>query len=223
MRSRILAALIAALLIVSFAGCRTAPRNADGTKMTKAERRAAAREAKEQAREEKRAKAESKRESRDERQAAATPPPPPPPAPKPMAPPPPPATSVSKTNVIALHFDRGVNASMSPQQVRAQNQLADWMERDLRNMLTKQGYVIDDKAPTALNIRITDYNPGSTAARVWVGYGAGAASLNIRYDVVQHGRLVKGEDIGVGSSQSWQKCARKLNTDTVSSMNGVLK
>jgi hypothetical protein len=61
-------------------------------------------------------------------------------------------------------------------------------------------------------VRIVRYNPGSKAARMFVGLGAGAASLDIHYEFSDpRGRKMLSKDDGVGTSLEWQRLARKLN------------
>jgi len=73
-------------------------------------------------------------------------------------------------------------------------------------------------------VKIIKYNPGSKAARMLVGFGAGSASLDLRFEVYGEGPqplLVK--DHGRGSSRDWQFVCRTLSKDLVKFMGEALK
>jgi len=110
--------------------------------------------------------------------------------------------------------------------------LNDFMGKDLVRMLGKAGYeasLIADrnqytKGTYLLKVTIIKYNPGSKAARIVVGFGAGAVSLNTRFELfAPGGNLLVSDDHGVGSSMDWTSCARKLNKQTVEAVSGKLK
>lgn len=106
---------------------------------------------------------------------------------------------------------------------RSTKQMADRMERDLKSVLDKRGHYSSriirsrDEFKTAkdeylLAVKISRYNPGSKAARMIVGFGAGSASLDIHYDYINpEGETVLSKDDGCGTSLDWQRLARKLN------------
>jgi Domain of unknown function (DUF4410) len=112
------------------------------------------------------------------------------------------------------------------------NQLADFQEGDLLSLLLKAGYeparATDAAAQPGpgryvLKTKIVKYNPGSAAARMWVGFGAGAASIDFHYDLLgPDGSLYTQGDMSVGSGRDWRKAARKVNIDTVRAVNARL-
>jgi len=137
------------------------------------------------------------------------------------------ASAVEKNaqTTICVLFDNGVNNSLEARQAKAQTQVADWMDDDLVRVFaryTKAGYQAKriekrtDFTPQTgnylLTVKIIEYRPGSKAARMFVGYGAGGVSLKIHYELYANGKnaiLVK--DDGVFSGREWISAARKLN------------
>lgn len=132
---------------------------------------------------------------------------------------------------IMVVTDRGITAEMEPDRVEQINQLASWMEDDLLAILEKTGYApmrVEADAPPGpgrylLRVKIRDYNAGSKAARILVGFGAGAAVLNTHFELQGEdgGALVAG-DPSVGTGRDWRNAARKVNLQTVDSVNARL-
>jgi hypothetical protein len=133
-----------------------------------------------------------------------------------------PAGSVAAGTRMSVVLDRNIPAQLPEDKKRAQAQIGDWMEGDLVNVLRDAGYqsgaVRDPRAAPAgarsyvLAVRLIRYNPGSTAARMFVGFGAGAASLDVHYELrTRDGRVLLSHDDGVGSGADWRKVARVLN------------
>ena len=133
---------------------------------------------------------------------------------------------------ILCHFDRGITPEMTPEKQEQVQQLATWMEDDLLSILNKTGYAatrVDDPNTPAgpgryvLHVTIKNYNAGSKAARMLVGFGAGAAVLDTHFDLVGEGgsSLVSG-DPSVGSGRDWKNSARKVNLQTVDAVNARL-
>ena len=135
------------------------------------------------------------------------------------------AAAGAKIRMMVLS-ERGSAAEMGDRQYQYRNEVGAWMERDLLNRLTRSGYEAtliktrDAFQPQAdhylLVVRIVSYNPGSSAARMIVGFGAGAASLNNEYELygAAPDPLLSWED-GVGTSEHWKKLPRKLNANAV--------
>jgi len=133
---------------------------------------------------------------------------------------------------IMVHTDEGLPPDAAPDRVQQVQQLSTWMENDLLAILDKTGYaasrVEDPNTPAGpgryvLRVKITDYNAGSKAARMLVGFGAGAAVLNTHYELIGEGGtpLVAG-DPSVGSGRDWKNSARKINLQTVDAVNTQL-
>lgn len=118
---------------------------------------------------------------------------------------------------------------------RSTLQMGERMERDLKNVLDKRGHYSSriiksrddfkqDSGEYLLNIRILRYNSGSKAARIIVGFGAGACSLDIHYEFIgPTGNTLITKDDGVGSSLDWQRLARKLNENILDSVQARFK
>lgn len=124
--------------------------------------------------------------------------------------------------VVKFLIDAGVTSELTADQAQRQRQVASWMENDLLTMLNRAGYQAapitnstEYKATEGsylLQAKISNYNPGSQAARVLVGFGAGAASLDIQYQLVNgHGKQLIDRADGVGSGRGWTYCCRELN------------
>ena len=70
-------------------------------------------------------------------------------------------------------------------------EVADFMEPDLLALLRDSGYdaaVVSGEAQPIcgqykLNVQITEYNGGSKAARMFVGFGAGSARLESHFEL----------------------------------------
>ena len=134
---------------------------------------------------------------------------------------------------ILLLSDRGDPAAMNGYVAKAVADLAPFMEKDLLEQLNRAGYrarQIKDRGEFTpgngvylLATRIVNYNPGSSAARMLVGFGAGSASLDNHYELFSTGsQPVLSWDDGVGTSEHWSKLCRKLNSNAVKRLNGQL-
>jgi hypothetical protein len=137
-----------------------------------------------------------------------------------------PVTASGAAIQIMILSSRGNPEEMTEKQWGWRNEVGGWMEPDLVRQLTRSGYSAtligsrDDFEPAGdrylLSVAITSYNPGSSAARIFVGYGAGACSLDIHYELYgAEPEPIMAWDDGVGTSANWQKLPRKLNINTV--------
>ena len=127
---------------------------------------------------------------------------------------------------IQIQFlcDRGDPATMESRQFQYRQEVGAFMERNLIARLGKSGYEASQiqkreefkPGPDRylLTIKITMYNPGSTAARMMVGYGAGAASMNTAYQLfgADPQPILEWTD-GCGTSEHWSRIPIKLNTN----------
>ncbi len=122
---------------------------------------------------------------------------------------------------VAVVLDRAIPASLPEDKQHAQQQMGDWMEVDLVNVLKDAGYdavlATGQPAPRGswvLAVRFLKYNPGSKAARMFVGFGAGACSLDLHYELKNPaGKVVLSRNDGIGSGVDWRKVARQLNVN----------
>lgn len=137
----------------------------------------------------------------------------------------------AKGESIFVVIDRGIESSFTDAQVKNRHQVGDFMDGDLTRLLKKAGYdartIKDESAFKGsgylLVVKIKSYNPGSKAARMFVGYGAGATSMNIRYDLKDgSGKAVQGDDLGVGSSRDWRNVVRKLGEQVTAAVKSKL-
>ena len=134
---------------------------------------------------------------------------------------------------IMVFSDRGNPAEMTERQYKYRIEVGQYMERDLINRLKRSGYrteLINSKdefearaGRYLLIVKIVSYNPGSSAARILVGFGAGAASLDNKYEFYGAGKEpIMAWDDGVGTSEHWTRIPRKLNANTVKRITGKL-
>ena len=134
---------------------------------------------------------------------------------------------------IMVFSDRGNPAEMTERQYKYRIEVGQYMERDLINRLRRSGYrteLINSKdefearaGRYLLIVKIVSYNPGSSAARILVGFGAGAASLDNKYEFYGAGKEpIMAWDDGVGTSEHWTRIPRKLNANTVKRITGKL-
>lgn len=124
---------------------------------------------------------------------------------------------------IYVVFNTNIKPDQRADKAKAQKQLGQWMQKDLIKVLKKRvGFDAKliksskgfkkGKGRYLLNVKIVKYNPGSAAARYWVGFGAGSASMDISYTLKSSGgKKVLSKKDGVGSGTGWKKVARKLN------------
>lgn len=137
-----------------------------------------------------------------------------------------PLTDAGEKIEIMVLSNRGNPSEMTERQYQYRVEVGQWMERDLLNMLRRSGYeaaLIESKGEFEarkgrylLTVKIESYNPGSSAARMLVGYGAGAASLDNHYEFYGAApQPLMTWDDGVGTSQHWKRLPRKLNANTV--------
>lgn len=134
------------------------------------------------------------------------------------------ASSVKGTTLSVL-IDPGIEKSFTDMQVRNREQVGDYMEQDLPAVLKKAGFnarLISKRSeyqPAAgsylLTVKITNYNPGSKAARMMVGYGAGAASMDTHFELYgSDSNPLLSDNQSVGSGRDWRNVIRKINEQT---------
>lgn len=136
----------------------------------------------------------------------------------------------AKGDKILVVIDRGIESSFTEVQVRNRNQVGELMDVDLIKLLNKAGYdarliqeASEYKAGAGsylLVVKIKEYNPGSKAARMIVGFGAGATSMKTHYELKDGSGTIHSDDLGVGSGRDWRNVVRKIGEQTV---DGVKK
>lgn len=136
-----------------------------------------------------------------------------------------PTTPDGQPTTIALLLERGLD-DKTEDQIEQLNQLGDYMQSDLVNVLKNTGYnveVVTEEQPFApapgkylMTVEFVKYNPGSKAARIMVGYGAGTCSLDLHYELKgDTEEPLISKDHGRASSDDWDKIARRLNKEMV--------
>ena len=107
-----------------------------------------------------------------------------------------------------------------------------WMDRDILKNMKRTGYnavLIKDikdykqNSSKLLVIEVDNFNAGNRAARAFVGFGAGASSLDLNYKLFDE----KGDELlawkdGVGSSKGGTYCAQTLNRNAINKITTFL-
>ena len=130
---------------------------------------------------------------------------------------------------LEVFFDRNAGLKNTDQV----GQVVDFMEPDLRGTLQNTGFqVVQSSNPEAfvpgpnrflLIVRMVNYNPGSKAARMLVGIGAGALVLDTQHLLYSGpGQLVLQGSSSVGSSRDWDYAARKINQQITREVTNAL-
>ena len=138
------------------------------------------------------------------------------------------AITGAKISVLSLPGD---TSSMTQDQLNELQRVGTWMDRDIIKQLNRAGY--SPKLLTArkdfsgsgylLIIDVDNFNPGNRAARAFVGFGAGASSLDLDYQLLDsHSNVVTQWKDGVGSSKGGTYCAQTLNRNTIKRLKGKL-
>ncbi len=148
-----------------------------------------------------------------------------------------PVSAAETKTMINIVFDDGVTAELKANQAKSQTQLADFMDRDMVRVFEryeKKGFeakLINKReefkaAPDnyLLIVKITEYNPGSKAARMIVGFGAGGVRLKVHYELFGEGdKPILSDDNGVFSGREWINAARKVNENVAKAVTEKLK
>lgn len=134
-----------------------------------------------------------------------------------------------ETLTLAVAFQRTAEL----RNVDQVQQVTDFMQPDLERLLTDAGYGVERLADAAafqpgpnrylVVVRITRYNPGSKAARMMVGWGAGALVLDTDYELhAGPGAVLLAEKSSVGSGRDWPQAARKTNQQVAKAVTNRL-
>lgn len=128
--------------------------------------------------------------------------------------------------------NRGNPNEMESVQWKYRNEIGSYMEPDLIKRLKRSGY--DAKLITSaseytagpdsylISMEIVSYNPGSSAARVFVGYGVGACALDMKYVVKNGSKTLQSWEDGIGTSMDWRRLPIALNDKLVRKLNAEL-
>ncbi|MCD6582892.1 MAG: DUF4410 domain-containing protein [Desulfuromusa sp.] len=133
-----------------------------------------------------------------------------------------------KISVLSLRGDTG---SMTQDQIVELNRVGAWMDRDIIKQLKRAGYTAKllkshsdfSGSGHLLIIDVDKFNPGNRAARAFVGFGAGASSLDLDYQLLDNqNKVVSQWKDGVGSSKGGTYCAQTLNRNTIKQLRSKL-
>lgn len=123
-------------------------------------------------------------------------------------------------NIAILTLD-GNLPGQTADQARELDIVIQWMDRDLIKIMKQSGFqpvLIKDmqeykpQMGRLLVVDVEKFNAGSRAARAFVGFGAGAASLDLSYKFLdEKGVLLSEWRDGVGSSMGGTYCAQTLD------------
>jgi hypothetical protein len=138
-----------------------------------------------------------------------------------------------KRLAVLVFLDRTVAPDAPADKVTQLQEVADFMEPDLLAVLRDSGYdaaVVSGAAPQVegqytLKVQITEYNGGSKAARMFVGFGAGAARLESHFELIGPNGVsyTQGSPGSSTSRTSWQRVVRKVNQEIVAAVNVRLR
>lgn len=145
--------------------------------------------------------------------------------------PPAPKGADGKPIVLEISVDGGwdqVHMDV-PNQVSQRKQLVSYIKSSAVEQFSGSGYKASlmDSAkgltPGAreLHLTVDNYNPGSAAARVLVGLGAGAATLDMSATYKEGGKVLLETKKSVGSSRDWRKIVQKINIQIMEDMKGI--
>ena len=125
---------------------------------------------------------------------------------------------------IDILIEPGDSAQLTPKQYEQRLDLKNYMVRTRPVKMQRhgiEGRIIGEKSDYAgegrqlLVVRYVRYNPGATAARIIVGFGAGAASLDVSCELLDGDRQLLAWEDGCGTSEHWQRLVNKLNDNAV--------
>jgi hypothetical protein len=141
-------------------------------------------------------------------------------------------TAQGKPIPVFVFVDPGIEKSFTDYQVKNRKQTSAWMEKDMEKMLKKAGYapyLIGKRseykaAPGSylLAVKITNYNPGAKAARMYIGYGVGAASMKVHYELHKGQQQILAADTGAGTGGAWQKAIRKIDVTMIDAVSAKI-
>ena len=136
----------------------------------------------------------------------------------------------SRTALDVL-IQEGSAADMQDRQYKYRQELRAYMERDLPRRFARYGFDVKilrqpgEYQPTLghhlLTIRYDAYNPGSAAARYTVGYGAGAASLDLTASLQKGNAPALSWKDGCGTSGHWSRIVNKLDDNMAKKLREV--
>jgi hypothetical protein len=138
-----------------------------------------------------------------------------------------------KRLAVLVFLDRTLAPETPADKATQMAEVADFMEPDLLAVLRDSGYdaavVAGGAQPVdgqyTLKVQITEYNGGSKAARMFVGFGAGAARLESHFELIgpNGASYTSGSPGSSTSRSSWQRVVRAVNQEIVAAVNVRLR
>jgi hypothetical protein len=130
--------------------------------------------------------------------------------------------------------DRNYAPETPPDRSKQLNQLLDWMEADLVDLLRDTGYAaaVGTNAATnaaanryVLRVRVTEYEGVTRMARFLADAArAGSARLKVHFELIgQGGAVVASGDPSEDGALDWAKAARRVDKQTVRAVNGWIR
>ncbi|MFH0782183.1 MAG: DUF4410 domain-containing protein [Pseudomonadota bacterium] len=109
----------------------------------------------------------------------------------------------------------------------------EWLDRDFTKRCEKTGIRVtsikdmQDYKPSMGKLLVVDverFSAGNRAARAFVGFGAGSASLALNYKLLdENGTLLSEWKDGVSSSKGSTNCAEILNRKALENVIGIFR
>ena len=132
--------------------------------------------------------------------------------------------AVAAGPALDIVIEEGSSAELEAKQYQQRLELKNYMAKTLPVKCSRHGIearVLPGRADYAgggrqlLVVHYDRYNPGKTAARLIVGFGAGAASLDVTHALYDGDKPLMTWTDGCGTSEHWQRLVNKLNDNAV--------
>ena len=133
-------------------------------------------------------------------------------------------SAVAAGPALDILIEEGNSAELDAKQYQQRVELKTYMAKTLPVKCSRHGIearVIQAKSDYAgggrqlLVVHYDRYNPGKTAARLIIGFGAGAASLDVTHALYDGDKPVMTWTDGCGTSEHWQRLVNKINDNAV--------
>lgn len=125
---------------------------------------------------------------------------------------------------LDILIEEGDSAQMDAKQYQQRVALKNYMAKTLPVKMGRhgiEGRIIPSRGDYAgggrqlLLVRYNRYNPGKTAARIIIGFGAGTASLDVTHVLYDGEKEILSWEDGCGTSEHWQRLVNKINDNAV--------
>ena len=125
---------------------------------------------------------------------------------------------------LDIVIEEGSSAELEAKPYQQRVELKNYMARTLPVKFSRHGIearILPARSDYAgggrqlLVVHYDRYNPGKTAARLIVGFGAGAASLDVTHALYDGDKPVMTWTDGCGTSEHWQRLVNRINDNAV--------